>query len=159
MTEGVFLADDDCNRVFALDRAAGREQQHLYGFLRFEEVQIGVLYARIGPKNQLLHLLMPHFADRFPMENFMIHDEKRGQIGLHPAGRQWYVISGMGEISADMLRTAQGEKEIQELFRHFCTSIAIRERENRNLQRNMLPLRYRPYMTEFPSGKEEAVPQ
>ena len=153
------LADDDCNRVFALDRAAGREQQHLYGFLRFEEVQNGVLYARIGPKNQLLHLLMPHFADRFPMENFMIHDEKRGQIGLHPAGRQWYVISGMGEISADMLRTAQGEKEIQELFRHFCTSIAIRERENRNLQRNMLPLRYRPYMTEFPSGKEEAVPQ
>lgn len=143
------LADDDFNKVFALDRAAGREQHHLYGFLRFEEVQNGILYGKIAPKNNLLTFLMPHFADRFPMENFIIHDCGRGIYGIHPAGREWYVVSGMEGSVEDILRRTEGEEEIQELFRHFCENIAIKARANKDLQRNMLPLRYRPYMTEF----------
>lgn len=156
------LADNDCNRVFALSRAAGREMSHLYGFLRFEEVQDGILYAKIGPKNNLLTFLMPHFSDRFPMENFVIHDDKRNLLGIHPAGEGWYLASGRdwgqtGETEeqcsfgkkAEGLMISDKEQQIQELFRHFCRSIAIKERENRKLQQNMLPLRFQEYMLEF----------
>lgn len=172
------LTDDDCNRAFALSRAAGREANHLYGFLRFEEVQNGILYAKIGPKNNLLTFLMPHFADRFPMENFIIYDDKRNLFAVHPAGQEWYLMSGQGlHLTSEQEgeSTSEGETEyaeegteqyscsnqkkglvisdkeqqIQELFRHFCRSIAIKERENRKLQQNMLPLRFQEYMLEF----------
>lgn len=41
------------------------------------------------------------------------------------------------------------EKQYSELFAAFFHTIAIKERENPTLQLNMLPLRYREYMTEF----------
>ncbi len=144
------LADDECNRVFALARAASRENHHLYGFLRFEEVQNGILFARIGPKNHLLTFLMPHFADRYPMENFVIYDDKRNLFGVHPAGGEWYLVGGeeaMPDSSA--MQISEKEQMIQDLFRHYCYTIAIRERENIKLQQNMLPLRFQEYMTEF----------
>lgn len=147
------LADDDCNRVFALARSASRENHHLYGFLRFEEVQNGILYAKIGPKNHLLSFLMPHFADRYPMENFIIYDDKRDLFGVHPAGGKWYLVGGE-DVTPDssMLQISEKEQEIQELFRHFCHTIAIKERENKKLQQNMLPLRFQEYMLEFSHG-------
>lgn len=144
------LADDDCNRVFALTRAASRENHHLYGFLRFEELQSGILYAKIGPKNHLLTFLMPHFADRYPMENFIIYDDKRDLYGVHPAGGKWYLVYGE-DVTPDSraLQVSEKEQNVQELFRHFCHTIAIKERENKMLQQNMLPLRFQEYMTEF----------
>lgn len=144
------LADDDCNRVFSLARGASRENCHLRGFLRFEEVQSGILYAKIGPKNHILTFLMPHFADRLPMENFVIYDERRELFGVHPAGKSWYLLRGSVEDIADgILTVTETERERQELFKRFCLGIAIKERENKKLQRNMLALRFRDYMVEF----------
>lgn len=145
------LADDDCNRVFRLARGTTRECQHLMGFVRFQEIsglgKDSVLYSVIGPKNDVLPFLMPHFADRLPKENFVIYDEKRGVFGVHPAGQQWYLLRGM-TAREDQLVTEE-EAYTQQLFQQFCQSIAIKERENRDLQRNMLPLRFRKYMVEF----------
>lgn len=143
------LADDDCHRTFSLARAAGRELQHLYGFLRFQEIEGGILYAGIGPRHNLLPFLMPHFADRFPMENFVIYDDNRGIFGIHPAGKEWYLAYGLEEPEEEGLAVSQKEYRIQELFRQFCRTIAIEERENKKLQQNLLPLRFREYMTEF----------
>lgn len=144
------LADDDVNKVFALARGAGNEKQHLFGFLRFQELENGILYSRIGPKYNLLTFLMPHFADRFPMENFMIYDDQRNLFGIHPKGRDWYLVHGaeFPEAAGD-LRLSEQELKYQELFRYFCHRIAIKERENPRLQRNMLPLRFQEYMIEF----------
>lgn len=144
------LADNDCNRTFVLARAAGREMSHLYGFLRFQEVKNGILYAKIGPKNNLMTFLMPHFTDRFPMENFVIYDDNRGIFGIHPAGKEWYLACGSeNDLKEEVLAVSESEQQIQGLFRHFCKSIAIQERENKKLQQNMLPLRFQEYMLEF----------
>lgn len=143
-------ADDQVRRVFELARNVSREYQHLMGFLRFEELQNGILYARIGPKNNLLLFLMPHFADRFPEENFMIYDEGRNVSGIHGAGKEWYLLKGEEIFSrVKGIESADREMEYQELFRHFCNKIAIKERENLRLQKNLLPLRFREYMVEF----------
>lgn len=144
------LATEYVNRAFVLARGVNNECLHLKGFLRFQELENSILYASIGPKNNVLAFLMPHFADRFPMENFMIYDEKRGILGLHPADREWYLMSNSDNPKESPAFRLSGEEEAyQELFRFFCRKIGIEERKNPQLQRNMLPLRFREYMVEF----------
>ncbi len=142
------LANDDVLTAFSLGRGASREEQHLRGFVRFQELENGVLYSVIGPKNNILTFLMPHFADRFPMEDFVLCDERRGIFGVHPKGESWYLMQGREGSLKDIPLSAK-EEEYQELFRYFCTKIAIKERVNTGLQLNMLPLRFREYMVEF----------
>lgn len=157
------LADDNINKAFALARNTGREIDHLKGFARFQELENGVLYSKIGPKNNILTFLMPHFADRLPIENFVMYDDRRNLFGIHPAGRQWVLLCGEGreasgvkgsegEFSEDKfpkLKFSEEELQYQELFRDFCRAITIQGRRNEKLQRNMLPLRFREYMVEF----------
>lgn len=143
------LADTHVNKAFSLARNASRESQHLKGFVRFEELENGVLYSRIGPKNNVLTFLMPHFADRFPTENFMIYDAERNFFAIHPANRQWYLLQGEEADAPLELKLSEQEREYRALFRHFCHTITIEERKNRKLQQNMLPLRFREYMVEF----------
>lgn len=146
------LADADVNKAFKLARNANREYCHLRGFTRFEELEQGGMYARIGPKNNLLTFLMAHFADRFPEENFVLHDAGRDLFGVHPAERtgqdSWYLVKGDCPDSEKPKISAEDEK-YQMLFKEFCETIGIRERRNLLLQRGMLPLRFREFMTEF----------
>lgn len=53
--------------VFELSRAVGREIHAWKEFLRFRELEGGILYARITPKNFVLPGIAGHFADRFPL--------------------------------------------------------------------------------------------
>ncbi|MCM1540698.1 MAG: TIGR03915 family putative DNA repair protein [Blautia sp.] len=143
------LANNEVHHAFALARMAGRELDHLREFLRFQELENGVLYAKIDPGNNVVAFLMPHFSDRLPQENFMIQDERRGIYAIHPAGKQWYLFYGGGKEDDPAFRISAQEREYQELFQYFCHKIAIEERKNLKLQQNMLPLKFRKNMTEF----------
>lgn len=144
------LANDFVHKVFILARGANNECCHLRGFVRFKELDNRILYAQIEPKNNILTFLMSHFADRFPVENFMLHDKGRSLFGVHSAGKKWYLMQGDAfGIDEERLQMSEGELEYQELFRYFCHKIAIKERRNLELQRNMLPLRFRENMVEF----------
>lgn len=143
------LSHPDVERVFELQRNVGQEAHLLTGFVRFREIEGGILFAEIAPKNQVLPCLGDHFAGRFPLENWMIYDKNRQMFVLHEAGKQW--VLGREE-SLDLQRTKRlsaGELEIQRLWKGFCRTIAIEERKNPSCQRQRLPLWYRPGMTEF----------
>ena len=47
------------------------------------------------------------------------------------------------------LTYSEDEKQLQKLWKLFVNTIAIKERVNPKLQRQMLPLRFRKYMKEF----------
>ena len=143
------LRDPYVARTFELARRTANEAHHEIEFLRFQELEQGILYAKIGPENNVLSFIMPHFADRLASENFMIHDEKRGLFGVHPAREEWYLVSGVYEFLQDSLKWSQKERGYQELFALFHKTIAIGERKNSRLQQQMLPLRFRNYMVEF----------
>ena len=144
------LANESVHRTFTLFRATNNEYLHLRGFIRFSELENGVLYAKINPKNNVLTFLMPHFADRFPLENFMLYDGGRQLFGIHPAGSDWYLVQEREEnFNEELFQMSKGELRYQELFQYFCHKIAIKERKNLTLQRNMLPLRFRENMIEF----------
>ena len=145
------LCNPHVARTFELARRTANEAHHEIEFLRFQELEQGVLYAKIGPENNVLAFIMPHFADRLAPENFMIHDEKRGLFGVHPAKEEWYQVSGVGDVMTESLKWSQKEAGYQELFTMFHKTIAITERRNLHLQQQMLPLRFRDYMVEFDS--------
>lgn len=143
-------------RTFELARRTANEAHYEIEFLRFQELEQGVLYARIGPKNHVVPFLMPHFADRLAPEDFMIHDENRGVFGVHPAHQEWYLVSGVSQETEklrEVIRYSDRERKYQDLFTLFHRTIAIRERTNRRLQQQMLPLRFQDYMVEFLENK------
>lgn len=140
------LANNHVLRVLKLSQRVWHEIHHLQGFVRFGELENGILYSKIGPKSNCLTFLMPHFADRFPSENFVIYDEIHGLFGVHPARQNWYVLRSDRE--PEVVYSA-GEIHFSELFKGFVETIAIESRKNADLQLNMLPLRFRDYMTEF----------
>ncbi len=137
------------HRVFELARFTANEAHFHVEFLRFKELESGILFAQMGPKNNVITFIVPHFADRLPLENFVIHDEIRDIYAVHPAGRDWYLVYGDDKIRQMEYIFSEGEKKYSELFSCFFHTIAVKERKNKKLQRNMLPLRYREYMTEF----------
>ena len=143
------LKDPYVHRVFELARFTANEAHYHVEFLRFRELENGILYAPIGPKNNLITFIVPHFADRLPLENFIIHDDVRNIFAVHPARQDWYLVTGQEGLELPEHNFSAAEEKYSELFEHFFHTIAIKERKNADLQRNMLPLRYRKYMTEF----------
>ena len=146
------LANPYVYRVFELARFVAHEAHFHVEFVRFQELENEILYSVIGPKSNIITFIMPHFADRLPLENFIIHDEKRNIYAIHPAKGEWYLYSGNKILTEEELQCSRGEELYSELFCSFFRTIAIKERNNLLLQRNMLPIRYRKYMTEFGGG-------
>ncbi|WP_434311309.1 TIGR03915 family putative DNA repair protein [Hominifimenecus sp. rT4P-3] len=141
------LAEPAVYRLMELNRAVGNESHFFKEFLRFDEREGHVLFGRFRPKNNVISLVMPHFADRLPRENFLILDMGRSLAGVHPAGGEWYLASLAPEVAEELMSVkADGYRD---LWKTFYQAIAIKERKNEKLQRNMMPLRYREYMTEF----------
>ncbi len=136
-------------KVFQLSRNTGVEIHHLLGFLRFQELENGVLLARYAPKNDITAMLAAHFADRLPNEDFAIYDEKRQYYALHPKGKQWYLVREALPFAEGEAAYSEDEANYQALYRQFCGAVTVQERKNKQLQRNMLPYRFRKYMVEF----------
>ena len=137
------------SRCFDLKRNVGGEIHHEVEFLRFQELENGVLLAKIHPKNDVLMYLGPHFSDRLPLENFLIYDMNRKKALFHEKEQDWYMMNAL-ELDVDMANRISTEEEYyQDLFRMFCRTISIESRENRALQRQFLPLYFRDVMPEF----------
>lgn len=141
------LSNDYVNTMHKLRRNVWREVHHYYGFLRFSEQSNGMLISTIKPKNHVLPFLAEHFSDRFMGETFIIYDEIRECAVLHVANQGFTLVEGSNFIlPEDYINT---EDDFQNLWKTFVKHIAIKERANYKLQRNMLPLRFRDRMTEF----------
>ena len=137
-------------QTFRLAKKAGRELGQLREFIRFRELEQGILYAENCMKNDVLPYLMVHFADRFPQEDFAIRDIGRELMGIHPAGGDWY-LTGSHALGEALRQTGYSVQEMayEELFRYFCHKIAIKERKNIDLQNRMMPKRFQKFTIEF----------
>ena len=143
------LGNPYLTRAFQLSLCTGNEAHHLLGFLRFQELENGILFAQIHPKNDVLPFLGEHFSDRLPEENFMIHDATRNLAVLHPQGKRFF-ITDTKELNHEMLqRLSPQEMEYRRLWRTFFDNIAIEARINPALQNQNLPKRFRQDITEF----------
>ena len=140
-------------RVFELSRSTGNETHHLLGFLRFQELENGVLFSAIHPKNQVISVLAEHFADRLPQEHFMIYDATHQIAAIHKAGSGYFLMDA-SNLNPDVItRLSPAEKEYQKLWCGFFDSIAIEARKNPKLQSQNIPKRFWKDTVELSSGK------
>lgn len=137
--------------VFQMCRYVGNETHLLTGFVRFSQMEEGILIGKIGPKNDVLVLLAPHFADRLSGENWILYDENREKAAIHPANGNWMMMKMDTPEWKNFLVKGSDEEIYENLWRAFHHGITIKERANARCQRTHLPHRYRPYMTEFTS--------
>jgi probable DNA metabolism protein len=143
------LSNEIVNKVFKVDRYVGREAYHFIEFIRFSEQENGLLASVIHPRSNVLTLIAPHFADRFPQERFLIYDETRKLAVLHVPGSQW-ILAQVPELKQESLEQKSFvEDDYRDLWKIFFHNIAIKERINPKLQRGNLPIRFRRDMTEF----------
>ena len=148
------LSDATVVRMMELCRAVGKERHHYAGFLRFIEIPGNVLLARYEPKGRLTELLMPHFVDRFPEETFIIWDVRRNVAGFHIPGREYFFMELTPQEKAHLWEYTEERIDAENLWKTFVESISIKERENKKLQRNNIPLHFRTFMPEFQKEEE-----
>lgn len=144
-----YTTHDAVLKIFNMNRNINNEAHHYKGFLRFMEIENRILLGKINPKNDIIRIIAPHFADRLGMENFIIYDEKRNTAIIHRSGYPW-VYTSANDLNLDSFsKKTREEMEFSKLWKVFFESIAIDERKNPKLQRNNLPLRFRDNMLEF----------
>lgn len=135
--------------VFRMNRNVGNEAHLLIEFARFSQTRQKVLVCMVKPKNDVTMLMAPHFADRMPEEDWIIYDEQRKKGIVHKAGEGWMVVEVQTDQWKEQLKEGGDQEKFEQLWKTFHDSIAIKERTNYVCQRGHLPLRFRPYMTEF----------
>lgn len=148
------IQDPDVCRVFELARKVGHEAHRYLGFVRFRELENGVLFSEIRAEANVLPLIGTHFADRFPNENFMIYDHGHQACLVHRAGGPWVIFWDMQPDESSSMRLSEHEQEMQRLWKGFCESVSIKERENPRCQQQLWPLKFRKWMTEGSGGTE-----
>lgn len=135
-------------RVMAMDKLAsqvGRESGKLIEFVRFSRMEGGVYYAKITPEHNVIPLMMPFFAERFNIQPFLIHDVNRQMAGIYDQ-TDWFITSTEGFQLPDY---AEDEKQYRMLWKRFYDTIAIKERINPNLRRQLMPKKYWRNITEM----------
>jgi len=110
----------------------------LMGFLRFEELEGNILYAKINPTDNILEKLASHFADRFTNQNFIIFDEIRNLYAVYNT-REWMITDF---TPSQLPKRSEGEEQYKKMWKHFLDAVTIRERENLKLQRQLMPKKY-----------------
>lgn len=138
------LTDPYVMRVLELSRKVAKEEQKMNGFLRFRDMGTFLL-SEIEPKSNLLPVIMWHFADRYPNENFVIYDKARKYAVVHQAYQECFFVKGE-ELQIDMLAK---EDYFEQLWKQYFCCMGIKERKNERCQTNMLPKWFRGNMLEF----------
>jgi probable DNA metabolism protein len=129
-----------------LDMAArvSKERHRMLGLLRFRRTADDIYYAPMEPDHNILPVITNHFARRMAAQRWIIHDRKRNMAALHEKG-DWQLTEFHVERSIDLHAE---EALYQKLWRGYFSAIAIQERRNKKLQRQLLPARYWKHLVE-----------
>lgn len=128
--------------IFELCRQTGNEAHHLLEFLRFNELQSGILYAKVHPKNDVLPILAAHFTDRLPLENFMIYDATHQTAAVHCSSKDYMIVEA-SQLNHNLTNEISfSEETFQNLWKAFFDTIAVEARENPKLQIQNIPKRF-----------------
>lgn len=163
------ISDQMTGEVLSLERAVLNERHRMLQFLRFEELEGGVWFARCNPNASVVPLVMDHFAERFNCQDFMIYDEIHGILGMFSSGaslrsqrevssndlspfasKGLSLANGRGSdgrwwvVKTDSLELPDETKEESEMKRAwqaFYDSVSVEERFNPELRRSFIPVR------------------
>jgi probable DNA metabolism protein len=159
------FSDPDILRVKQLALKVSREREHLMQFTRFQKgadtdpddpAAQPTYFAPVSPRYNALPLAIPYFRDRFRDQRWLIYD-----IGRHYG--YYYDLKEVTEITMeddahlvggrlDPAMLAENEHLFQDMWRGYISAMAIKERLNARLQRQHMPRRFWPLLTEDPDS-------
>lgn len=128
-----------------LEKELFRVNHKMTGFLRFEELEDKTLYAKLESKFNLAYFLGKHFTKRLNNQNFIIHDINR-KIAFIRSKEQNF-MQNIASFEEPIL--SKEEEKFKKLWNSFFSAVSIESRKNEKCQKNLVPLLYRTYMTEF----------
>lgn len=117
------------------------------GFLRFEELEDDTLYAKLESNYNLCYFLGKHFYKRLNNQKYIIHDINRKLAFIK--NDEFIGVQNVASFEEPTL--SKDEEKFKKLWNKFFKSVSIQSRKNEKLQKNLVPLLYRTYMTEFQS--------
>ncbi|EEG29010.1 putative DNA metabolism protein [[Clostridium] methylpentosum DSM 5476] len=127
-----------------------RNESHRFKqFVRFTEYD-GKLIARIEPKNCVLPMIAPHFAERLPNEQYLIYDKTNRLALVHQPGHS--AILPLDSFEPDL--PGEAEREFRCLWKLYYDTIGIEGRYNPKCRMTMMPKRYWTEMPEFDSEND-----
>ena len=126
-------------------RRVSYEAHRMCGFVRFKCISNDIYYSSIEPDHNILTIIAPHFCERFPTQRWLIHDIKRDLAIIYDC-HQWVLSAFKKEDAKVLLSVTDGLYE--ELWKTYYNTVAIKERENSRLRRQMMPQRYWKHMLE-----------
>jgi probable DNA metabolism protein len=139
------LTVDCVNTVLLLSQNVSHEAHQYTGFVRFSELDGGIYYSEIEPKNHVLPILAQHFTERLPQMPWMIHDLNR-HLCLVYNGASCYLAP---TSSMPKIQYSEEEQAYRKLWRKFYETVEIKERSNERCRRGHMPKRYWKHLTEF----------
>lgn len=149
------LANVDVLKVFQLSRKVSREAHRILMFLRFEQAADGTYFAPYAPKYDVIPLVTGHFRDRFADQSWIIYDTVRNYgvyYDAHADSIEKFTITdpAFDKFTGKLLPNSEHPEEDnwQTLWQSYFKSMAIKERKNLKLQRNLMPRRFWKYLTE-----------
>ena len=98
-----------------------------------------IYYAKFHADANILGILTNHFSKRMPNEYFVIHDVGRNLLCFYDKKK---VTFCNGEDIQLQTIKVNDEGEMEELWRVFFQTIAIKERKNLRCQQSFMPKKY-----------------
>lgn len=126
-----------------------KEMVRFIDFMRFHEVDGGVLIAHFEPKSRIIQGIAAHFADRMPSENWMIVDDTHREAAIHNTDGELIYYRLTDDELNHLLQSDKINDEYTSLWKIFHKSVSIKHRENPKLQRALFPIWTREHAIEF----------
>lgn len=136
-------------RILELRRKVSNESHHFREFARFQSINNQVYISHLEPQNDVIMLVGRHFANRMPSEHWMIIDDNRKTVCVHPKDGNNYLRYLTDSEFKILAKTEGYEDSYTEMWRTFFHATAIKERENYVCQRNLFPIWKRKHAVEF----------
>ena len=144
----LFLSNKWVSDVKKTAQRVSREACRMREFVRFSQMDNGVMFSQIEPDNNVLELICPYFVDRLYQTPWVICDARRSLAAIYD-GKTWLITPfDTKKITSE----AQDEKNYQKLWKTFYDTISIEGRTNERQRMGCMPKKYWKNMTEFKTG-------
>jgi len=136
--------DEDVRAVLSAAGKTGREIHRMMELLRFTPDKNGVFTAKCEPDHMVIPALGEYFTSRFGETPWSVIDIKRGLcLRICPNETAKTVI-----LSEPIKTGSDNDDEWEELWKHYHKIINNEDRNNPDLQRQLMPQRYWKYLPE-----------
>jgi probable DNA metabolism protein len=140
------LHKDCVLEVHNINKKVTYECHRMLGFVRFKSVD-NMFYSSIEPDHNILGLIASHFAERLPNENWIIHDLRR-DLAVFYNTKEW-IVTPLAKEKVEDFFIAEDSELYETLWKEFFKTIAVEDRINPRLQKQMMPARYWKHLTEI----------